>query len=498
MRRILFLLLLIVAAAACAQPQPEAQHYPHPDLLFTTSATCALCHDGIVKDGKDVSMYSNWRKSMMSSAAIDPYFLAKMSSEIADFPELKNAIEEKCLTCHMPMAATQLRAEDKAVSLENVKRYSDLALDGVSCTLCHQIRSDNFGEDSSFSGGYSIDAMTKKPDRLAYGPFIPLWANVMRGNSGYVPTKGEHVESAELCAVCHTLYTPTVKDGRIVGSFPEQTPFLEWRNSIYAGNITCQDCHMPHAKAKASTRPAKLEERDIAVHEFVGGNVQMLSLLGGAAEKAKEQLKRAAGVKIVSITTADNVVRVVVRVENHAGHKFPTGFPSRRAFLHLVAYSGDRMVFESGKYDENGRIEGEDAPYELHHDVIDDPNEVQIYEAVMVDVGRSVTHKLLAAASYVKDNRILPRGFDPDKAHPDTIAIGTDSDVNFVAGSDTVTYVLPGNATKVRVELLYQPISYGALKSLTATTETESFLKRFEGVAKTTLVDFDEATILGQ
>ncbi len=500
MRVFVLILILVVLLSACTQQiqeRPQTKAYSHADLLFTTASTCAPCHDGLRSNGSDVSMYSNWRQSMLSLAAIDPYFLARMSSEITVFPELKGEIEEKCLVCHMPMATTQLKADGREISLEVIKsEYGGLALDGVSCTVCHQIRKDKLGREDSFSGGYVIDFALKKPDRIIYGPFVPLWANVMRESSGYTPVKGEHIRRAELCAVCHTLYTPTVSNGKIVGSFPEQTPFLEWKNSIYADSKTCQDCHMKAAKAKISTRPMKLEERDIRIHEFVGGNAPMLKLLerSDGAAKAEEQLKKAAKVEIVSIKRAEDAVEVKVKIENLAGHKFPTGFPSRRAFIHLTAYDENgELVFESGKYYADGRIEGEDKPYEKHHDVIKSGNEVQIYEAVMVDVDGNVTHVLLKAAGYIKDNRILPKGFDKFAAHPDTAVIGDAAeDVNFIGGSDLVTYILPSSVSKVRAELLYQPISYPAVSSLENTTESKSFLQKFGSVEKTILIDFDE------
>jgi hypothetical protein len=57
---------------------------------------------------------------MMASAARDPVWQAKVASETARTPALA-------------------------------------ALDGVSCTLCHQIEPDNLGEKAGFSGGYTID-----------------------------------------------------------------------------------------------------------------------------------------------------------------------------------------------------------------------------------------------------------------------------------------------------------------------------------------------------
>ena len=80
-----------------------------------------------------------------------------------------------------------------------------------------------------------------------------------------------------------------------------------------------------------------------------------------------------------------------------------------------------------------------------HYDVITDPGQVQIYEAVMGDAAGQVTHSLLGATTYLKDNRLPPRGFRLDgPEHPHTaIRGGAADDANFNSGGsgrDEVTY----------------------------------------------------------
>ena len=61
---------------------------------------------------------------------------------------------------------------------------------------------------------------------------------------------------------------------------------------------------------------------------------------------------------------------------NLAGHKFPIGLPSRRAWLHVaVSDTGGDIIFESGRPLEDGSIDGNDADinladFEPHYDVI--------------------------------------------------------------------------------------------------------------------------------
>jgi hypothetical protein len=123
-------------------------------------------------------------------------------------------------------------------------------------------------------------------------------------------------------------------------------------------------------------------------------------------------------------------------------------------------------VFESGRVDDEGRIKGQENAYEPHRDLITRPTEVQVYQAVMGDADRNPTWSLLRAASYLKDNRLPPRGFKPSGQDANHIAVrGVVDDPNFHAkasGSDQVTYRIPLGSARGRVtaevELLYQAV----------------------------------------
>ncbi|OJA03832.1 hypothetical protein BGC33_00715, partial [Bathymodiolus thermophilus thioautotrophic gill symbiont] len=103
---------------------------------------------------------------------------------------------------------------------------------------------------------------------------------------------------------------------------------------------------------------------------------------------------------------------------------------SRRAYLHLLLTDKTgKVVFESGKTNANGSIVGNDADsdslsYEPHYDTINNPQQVQIYEAIMVDTENVLTHTLLRAETYRKDNRLLPQGFNKSTANADIAVHG--------------------------------------------------------------------------
>jgi hypothetical protein len=161
-----------------------------------------------------------------------------------------------------------------------------------------------------------------------------------------------------------------------------------------------------------------------------------------------------------------------VKLENKAGHKFPSGYPSRRAVLQFIVTdaTGD-TVFRSGTFDNNWRVNGENPAFESHHDVIRQNNKPQIYEMVMGDVASNFTSVLERAAVLLKDNRLPPAGFTTSHASYDTVKISADAnadpDFNKTgsiqgSGIDEVHFHVPlagvsGNL-KVRAKVYYQSV----------------------------------------
>jgi len=509
--------------------------------LFVASSLCTPCHNGLFDEAdNDVSIGTAWQPTMMANAARDPYFQAKVSTEVERNPDLAAVIEDTCATCHMPMARTQATADGSSTALldggflDSDNELHAEAIDGISCAFCHQIEDAGLGEQASFSGTYSIDTITESPDRVNYGPFLDPDQDTMRLTSGFTPVYSEHVSEAALCATCHTLFTPYVDaEGNVLGEFPEQTAFLEWRHSNFGDGAgedrTCQDCHMPEAQGAAviSVSPAGLEARSpFAKHHFVGGNTLMLSILDDhraelevAANSAGfdtvtgrvlDQLQNAAaGLAIVNAEVAGDALTMGLIVENKAGHKFPTGFPARRVWIHLtVADGGGAVFFESGAPQANGSIAGNNADddlstFEPHYEAITTDDQVQIYESVMQNSDGAITYTLLRAAAYAKDNRLLPSGFDKATAGDDFATTGqARTDTGFVGGSDTVAYVVDiadrQGPYAVTAEFLYQSVAFPFVEDMRGghTALAERFVGYFDDADKTpTVVATAEVTV---
>ncbi len=348
--------------------------------------------------------------------------------------------------------------------------------------------------------------------------------------------------------------------------FPEQTPYWEWLNSAFSNATTgrtCQSCHMsepaPDYSTPITTTPSSAPSRTpFGQHEMVGSNEYLLELLKKYSEtlgiasstttagfETKQAETRAIlatastltiGATNISTTTlADDTLNIPVSITNHTGHKLPTSYPSRRLWLHtkVTDTSSDTVIFESGAADASGRIAKDDnfthyrclsiekdhstfdytTCFEPHYDVITDESQVQIYEAVLGDVNTDITHVLLHARKYKKDNRILPVGFtiagqhlnpvDPS-FYDDGIFGLAESDANFTSGIeagepgsdgiDSMTYQVPiatvGPFT-IEVELLYQTIKPSFVESMHADDPEhgivgDSHVRRFKAMYQET------------
>jgi hypothetical protein len=459
--------------------------------LFSGSGNCILCHNSngsaMTWNGIDVSPITYWRSTMMGNASKDPLWRAVVAEEVSNFPQHQELIESTCLKCHSPMGYTQaIYNGQSGYSMAELKQ-DPLANDGVSCTVCHQIKPDNFGTQQSYSGNYIIHA-----DSILYGPYENSDTTLMWAIIGYKSEYSPHMNQSELCATCHTLFTPTMDEqGNIIGEFPEQTPYLEWKNSLYSTQIIqCQDCHMPkiYDPIKISGMGNFPDRTPFWRHTFVGGNFYMQNLLknnidslGLTAEPEHFDstiARTAYGLKELSVeltastSFSDDILEIKLYLKNLTGHKIPTGIPFRRMWIHLKVEQGiGNVVFESGQWDATGKIISYNSDYEPHYDLIDSEDQVQVYEGVFVNNEQQVTYTLLRAAEYIKDNRLPPVGFITTHPSYDSIKIvgNANDDTNFNrygtyqggTGGDSVTYLIPtlsNTEYQITAEVCYQTI----------------------------------------
>ena len=252
-----------------------------------------------------------------------------------------------------------------------------------------------------------------------------------------------------------------------------------------------------------------------ARHGFQGANFFMLAMLeryrgelGVVALPQELSLSRqrtlellrtsAASLSIARAEIRDGRLEAEVVVTNTAGHKLPTAYPSRRAWLRfVVSDGGGRRLWASGALRPDGSIEGNDndrdpLAFEPHHRVIETPDQVQIYESIMLDARGRVTTGLLSAVRYVKDNRLLPRGFDKAAAGDDYAVARRRQGRSRLPGRRRPCRLSPASSPgvvgpfRIDVELLYQPIAFRwahNLDAYRAAPEPARFVRYYEAMS---------------
>ncbi len=441
-------------------------------------------------EGVDVNVADDWRSTLMANSARDPFFLAKADHEVLVNPGHQTAIENKCLSCHAPLGMHEERMLGHAPFNLAMLDTSVMGKEGVSCLACHMQNPDSAG--NFFSGELHFDSAR------VYGPYPDDEINVaiMEFFVGFRPGLGTHILDGRVCAGCHSLITETLdlSGTPTGGEFVEQATWHEWKNSVYPANevTSCRGCHIPRIDDPiilASEYAFLPGHTPFGKHHLVGGNAHMLRLMKDNREalgipatdvhfdstiaRTLRILQGAAEVALHVADRTNDTAFVEVQLTNLAGHKFPSGYPSRRAFVQLVATNpqGDTL-FQSGRWDNTFELIGHDAGYEPHHDVITQGDQVQIYELVMGDVNGDVTTVLERAATPLKDNRLVPDGFSTTHPSYDTTQIAgvpaSDIDFNLDAlgtegtGADVVHYHIATNGYTgpllLSARVYYQPM----------------------------------------
>jgi hypothetical protein len=497
---------------------------------FQTSDRCLACHNGLTTpSGKDVSIGFDWRSSIMANASRDPYWQASVRREDIEHPESSAKLEDGCADCHMPIARYEAKLQGRLgevfahLPFDSDPKKNAAAEDGISCSVCHQIGKEKLGTRESFNGGFIVDAPRSKDDHPEYGPFVidNGRAHIMQTSTGgFRPTEADHIHDSALCATCHTLYTTSLSSGgKEIGTFPEQMPYLEWLHSDYPRKFSCQGCHMPEVQGDAPiTAVLGVLRQGVRQHTFVGANFFVLKVLNryradlsvtampleltAEADRTIEFLQsQAARVTIRKVDVVSSQLSVDVFVENLTGHKLPTAFPSRRAWLHLLVRDvNGRTVFESGALNSDGSIQGNDndadpSRFEPHYREIKSGDEVQIYEPILKDEAGKVTTGLALGVGYLKDNRLLPAGFQKQTADKDIAVVGDAADdPNFTDAGDLVRYsVTLGDAQgpfHVDAELWYQPIGFRWAHNLIPyqAAETSRLIGYYEAMSSETAI----------
>lgn len=372
---------------ACEAPLSRAE--------LEDPAECQSCHP---------EHYREWSGSAHAYAATNPVFEAMQARGLR---ETGGALGEQCLECHDPRAWAQrtgLETYDTPVKAR-----------GVTCFVCHALKGDpravldeeaplalSAGLVDPVETGAHASSYSELHDRFALGP-------------------------ASVCESCHRVTQE------------------EWEASVYAtpdprSRLTCGGCHMggrPGLAADVDSAPL----RRVHDHQFVGASLALEDWPEHEAQrKAIERELESAVLATLCVLPFGGGSIAQVTLDNVAmGHAWPTASsPSRRAWVELVAYEGDQVVFETGRVADDQAVDGRAG----------DPYLWLLSNRALNSAG-APTHFPWEAASY--KGELLPPSVTNDPKDPRFIHSLT----RFFPGGDRVT---------LRVRL--RPVDFDVLDAL--------------------------------
>jgi hypothetical protein len=472
-----------------------------------TPQKCDNCHGGY---DLAVEPAFNWRGSMMSQAARDPFFYAGLTIANQDATDSGDL----CIRCHSPAGWLEGRSSPTdASALNNNDR------EGVQCDFCHKLlkpsplgvnpypddpiyTADTYPEDQTY-----LAMLSDIPPTESGGMYVADSDNAKRGP--FSDPGAPHTfyyspfHQASICGTCHDVSNPALSkqpDGTYVANtlnqpadfdngdfdpykmFPIERTYSEWLMSAYPAGVdaggrfggnktvvaTCQDCHLEDVSGVACNKASGVHRDDLPLHDMTGGNTWVPDILGQfwpgetdpsalAAGKARAQdmLERAA-----SLLAWESSGDLVVRVYNETAHKLPSGYPEgRRIWINVKFFdAGGGLLQENGAYDTGtGDLSHDTTVYEIEPGLSSD-----WAAALGLPAGPSF-HFVLNNQIY-SDNRIPPRGY----TYANFLAIqsppvndGAPDPSRYADGQywDDSSFPIPGNTSHAEITLYYQTTS---------------------------------------
>lgn len=289
---------------------------------------CQSCHP---------DHYREWSGSMHAYAAEDPVFIAMNARGQR---ETNGALGDFCVGCHAPLAV-RTGATTDGLNLADVPQE----LKGVTCYFCHSV--------AGVEGTHN-NPLTLAEDGVLRGGIADPVATPAHDASYSKLHDRTQMESSSMCGSCHDIVTPA-------GVHLERT-YQEWQETVFAkeqSRLTCGECHMEGRDGTAADAPGVKLRR---VHSHAAPGVDLALTPFPEAEAQRELVQRS----LDSTLAAQLCVRgagspgatILVVLDNvGAGHKWPSGAAQdRRAWVEVIAYSGETPVYQSGVVEEGGSV----------------------------------------------------------------------------------------------------------------------------------------------
>jgi hypothetical protein len=308
---------ITLSLSGCSQRQPrpssnlQSSGVPVHRLTvsdFTPAGKCGDCHIEILRQ---------WQLSAHSQAATDPIFWQMLPKAAHDL-ESRGLGAGFCLKCHTPVASVAKEVPMYTAAVSYPSNISSVAMEGVTCDVCHTISgNENFGKDIS-SGIYLYPR--KGETAVKYG----VHADATTATTNHDTRVSNFLKSSELCAICHNFPHPFSAGASL------QDTYEEWKNGPYPKlGQQCQYCHMREYTGSGAIGGP--ERKDLHYHFFPGSRSDLVKKVATVTALAFIQEK--SGKRTV------NLKAMVTNVGS--GHFMPTGLPGlRQMWLEVVVHAG--------------------------------------------------------------------------------------------------------------------------------------------------------------
>ncbi len=401
------------------------------DSLRANTA-CVFCHSSA--DDPDISVRA-YTGTMMNLAGVDPIFLAATEISYQSDPVLS----EVCVRCHFPKGWLD---GNSGVAANNYGMEGD-DLEGISCDFCHRMVAPDPTDPSSVVPPPELSGVVIANSQVS----LTAFANVKQGPhgsallNGHSSTQSSLMTDSVMCAQCHDVSNDflTLKDANLGDTgevMPLERTYTEWRDSAYSDPTdpdanSCQGCHFERYAGYAATAGPPPYRPELARHTIVGGNHIVPKMvaeiyrgdlnapgwlrdLDADADRVVDATIRNLQDYSAEMTARELVVdedgaRLVVRVENKAGHKLPTGYSEGRRM-----WIGHNVVDSV-----NGPGPRTGTPKNDTWDIAEEP--VRTWEVQLSEDFTTHSFELPTVDKVLKDNRIPPKGF---RARISTLPIG--------------------------------------------------------------------------
>jgi lipoprotein NlpI len=338
------------------------------DSATPSAAYCRHCHQ---------ESYHQWRQSLHSNSFRTPFYHASVDRLIkAKGMEYARYCDE----CHNPIPAQSDAPNAKSA----VDRSFDQ--DGVSCIVCHSIKSAEPLGNGSFVFSTPAVIVDEKGDRIpGEMPDAEILAHLDRHSMAVMQ---DLYRKPEFCSACHKASVPPALNSyKWMRTF---TTYDEWQDSSFSHQSplvfystdyeSCQDCHMRREAIELTDYGTK--QGTLASHRWVAGNTAVPMYYGYSDQLDKTiaflkssnsldvdlfALKSARsgaavsslGSEPVSLTRGEVVQAYVVIQNKGIGHSLiPELRDLYEAWVHFTVKDGSgATVYESGFLQQDGTLE---------------------------------------------------------------------------------------------------------------------------------------------